>query len=215
MFWDILDGTRISVLKQSARLPVPGTYLAGGTALALQLGHRDSEDFDFFTPEPFDPDDVIAAWSELGELLVTDSRPGTVHGLLNGVRVTLIRYAAPMLGEWLTDDRIPGLRIASALDIALMKVIALSQRGAKKDFIDLYAIHHSVCPLDGVIDRLPEKFPGKRINYYHILKSFVYFDDAEQEPTPNIRTSWTWDDVKSFFKRIQPVLLHRLEDSDR
>jgi len=81
---------------------------------------------------------------------------------------------------------IPHLKIASIVDIGTMKLIAASQRGARKDFIELYVIAQSGISLVSLIERLPDKFPNTSINYYHIVKSLVFFDDAEQEPMPRI-----------------------------
>jgi hypothetical protein len=99
------------------------------------------------------------------------------------------------------------LRIASIEDIGTMKLIAASQRGARKDFIDLYMIEKNGVSISSLIQRLPVKFPNTAINYYHIVKSLVFFDDAEQEPMPRMLHPLEWETVKNYFIQIQKQLL--------
>ncbi len=89
MFWDVLDKPRQSLLKSIvATPPIPGAYLAGGTALALQYGHRLSEDFDWFLPESFDPGKLPALLEPFGTVSVAETHAGTFHGWIDGIRVT-------------------------------------------------------------------------------------------------------------------------------
>lgn len=88
-----------------------------------------------------------------------------------------------------------------------MKLIAASQRGAKKDFIDLYALEQHGISVSTLISRLSDKFPGSSINYYHIVKSLVFFEDAEQEPMPRMLYAIEWNAVKDHFIRLQKPLL--------
>ncbi len=97
--------------------------------------------------------------------------------------------------------------MASLHDIAAMKLIAASQRGSKKDFIDLYMIEQNGLTLASIIKSLPEKYPNTSINYYHIIKSLVYFDDAELEPMPRMLVELEWGTTKDFFVQKQKSLL--------
>ncbi|GAX90831.1 nucleotidyl transferase AbiEii/AbiGii toxin family protein [Effusibacillus lacus] len=208
MFWDVIDEARRSVLEKMVRnQPVKDCYLAGGTALALLLGHRESIDFDWFSPNHFSSAEIEKTLSEIGSLLVTESKSGTFHGLLDNIQVTWLRYPHPLLEPLISTPDVPGLLLASIPDIGSMKLIAASQRGARKDFIDLYAIEKSGIPISTLIQRLPEKFPDVKMNYYHIVKSLTYFDDAEREPMPRILTKTEWVNVKEFFISIQKRLL--------
>ncbi len=127
MFWNVIDHARQSVLKQILESPpVPDCYLAGGTALALLLGHRESIDFDWFTSDHFSPDQIENTLAGQGNLLVTEAKPGTFHGIFEGVQVTWLHYASPLLESVITSIEIPGLRIASLTDIGTMKLIAAS-----------------------------------------------------------------------------------------
>jgi hypothetical protein len=207
MFWNVIDETRQSVLRTIlSSPPVENNYLAGGTALALLFGHRESIDFDWFTAEPFTPDQIETNLSEKGQLMITEAKTNTFHGIFNGVQVTWLYYPRPLLEPLISSD-IPQLKVASIIDIGLMKLIAASQRGAKKDFIDLYVIAQNAFSLASLIERLPEKFPDTSINYYHIVKSLIYFDDAEQEPMPRMLQAVDWTMVKDYFIRMQKPLL--------
>ncbi|NLZ31906.1 MAG: nucleotidyl transferase AbiEii/AbiGii toxin family protein [Firmicutes bacterium] len=190
-------------------MPIPGSYLAGGTALALILGHRESLDFDWFSPEEFDPDVLIRRLSQLGKIVVSDVQRGTFHGLLDGVRLTWLYYPNPLLDDFIQAEEMPGLKLASLLDIGLMKWTAVSQRGARKDFIDLYMICHKQYSLDTMAELFPKKYPGVDVNLYHMIKSLSYFDDAEREPMPRMLIHLPWPVVKSYFLNEQKKLLQK------
>lgn len=208
MFWNVIDQTRQSVLKQILESgPVPGSYLAGGTALALLLGHRESIDFDWFTPKSFLPEQIESSLSSRGQLMISEAKPNTFHGIFNGVQVTWLYYPRPLLDDLIVSDDMPHFKMASLLDIGVMKLIAASQRGAKKDFIDLYALEQHGCSVASLISRLADKFPGSSVNYYHIVKSLVFFEDAEVEPMPRMLQSMDWDEIKNYFIRLQKPLL--------
>lgn len=114
-------------------------YLASGTALALQLGHRRSADFDWFL-EGRMPDPLLLAREvqETVPFVTTRIEPRTLFGTVSGVRVSFFEFRYPML-----DPAVPwpdyGCRLASLRDIACMKLSAIVQRGSKKDFVDLFA----------------------------------------------------------------------------
>jgi len=215
VFWHVIDGVRREVLnKLLYQMPVQDAYLAGGTALALQLGHRESIDFDWFTALPFEVAQVESRLQTMGTLEVTDAKRNTFHGILDGVQVTFLRYPYPLIHPFVVSEDGSNLRMASLLDIGTMKMIAVSQRGARKDFIDLYALHRAGVTLNMLTQRLPEKFHGNKVNLYHIVKSLTYFDDAEEEPIPRMLTDFNWDEVKSFFQQNQHELVQQLKHGD-
>ena len=111
-------------------------YLAGGTALALHFGHRISIDLDFFTPEIFSVAHVRDALSTLGAFVVTSqSEDGTLNGRLDDVSVSFFIYPYNNMYPLIPWS---GISLADPRDIAAMKIDAVSSRGSKKDFIDLY-----------------------------------------------------------------------------
>ena len=82
-----------------------------------------------------------------------------------------------------------------------MKLVAISGRGCRKDFADLYLILQDEPSLEGYFDLLPRKYGESRVNAYHILKSLTYFDDAESEPMPQMLVPFDWKECKAFFIR--------------
>ncbi|MGI6702804.1 MAG: nucleotidyl transferase AbiEii/AbiGii toxin family protein [Clostridia bacterium] len=210
MFWDILNGNQRKVLEKILEnMPLPGSYLAGGTALALILGHRESVDFDWFVREDFDPERLEYLLSQMGQLKTVETKKGTYHGFLDGVRVTWLRYPNPLIEPLESEKDFYGLLLPSITDIALMKLAAVSHRGAKKDFIDLYSICKTGISVEYLMDLLPRKFPDADINYYHMVKSLSYFDDAEREQMPIMRIQLVWEDVKEFFLDAQNNLVRK------
>ena len=174
-----------------------GFYLAGGTAAALQLGHRQSVDLDFFSPHPFDPEQLIGQLAGLGDLRVAHVAAGTLHVYVNGVRTSFFHYGYPLIDPFVSYQ---GMHLAGLRDISLMKVVGISNRGARKDFIDLYVICMRVWPLAEVLRNLPRKF-GARYSLGHVLRSLQYFEDAERDPMPKLLDpAVSWEGVKTFFR---------------
>ena len=167
-------------------------YLAGGTALALQLGHRQSIDFDFFTEGNFDTAKIIQHLREIGKFELFDRSENTLNGSVNDVQVSFFGYEYPLLDDL---HRHMKISIAHMLDIALMKLEAISGRGSKKDFIDLYFLlkHFTISWL---FEKYPQKYGIGISNHYHLLKSLVYFEDAENQPMPKMLQNISWEEVK-------------------
>lgn len=179
-------------------------YMAGGTALALHLGHRLSEDLDFFSGVPFDPFDLRQRLEQLGPFEVLDQRRGTLHGLFQGVRLSFLFYRYPLLFQPASFLR---CRVAVPRDIAPMKMDAIASRGSRKDFFDLYFIAREVAGLEECLELYRRKYAGTGFNLYHVLKSLTYFADAEREKDPVLLRPVTWAQVKDYFEREAPRLL--------
>lgn len=167
-------------------------YLAGGTALAIQLGHRISVDLDWFSAEDFSHRTIKAVLARLGQFELTGEDEGTVHGTLGGVRVSFLLYGYPLIYP---SPTFMEATIADERDIAAMKLDAISSRGSKKDFIHLYVLleKYSFAELWSIFER---KYAGIRYNKLHILKSLTYFETAEQEPMPVMLRDISWQAVK-------------------
>ncbi len=175
-------------------------YLVGGTALALQWGHRISDDIDMFrfTTEDVDGtliyDEIESKFQNISEL----SRQNYYLKLLiNGVKIDLLRYKHPLIAPIIEVD---GIRMLSPQDIAPMKLLAISNRGAKKDFYDLYFMFQQFS-LEEMYDFYEKKFG--RVEPYMIHRSLCYFGDAETrfdklEPLNKI----TWEEAKTEIKRL-------------
>jgi hypothetical protein len=207
MFWDVLDPAGLNLLKKLACAPPVGlSYLAGGTALALLMGHRESVDFDWFTPEPFDPEILSRRMEKFGSVRVAETASGTFTGWIDHIRITWLYYPNPVLEPFVTTPEVPGLRIASLKDIGIMKWTALANRGSIKDFIDLFVLDRQGLTLKDLFPLLGKKYPDASINTYHMVKSLSWFEDAEKEPWPVLRAPIEWEDVKTRFLQIQREL---------
>ena len=170
--------------------------LAGGTGLALQLGHRYSDDLDLFGVEPFDPLALAEALSRIGRVQVQSRSADTLHVTVKGLRFSYLRVEAPLLFDGVAYR---GLTVADARDIAVMKVVAIGGRGSRKDFVDLFFFLRTGGTLEGVFSLLRQRFQGVDHNTYHLLKSLVYFADAEEEPMPKMIRPVDWETVKAAF----------------
>ena len=167
--------------------------LAGGTALALQLGHRYSEDLDFFGAAEFDPERLLHRLATVAEVAVQSRSADTLHAVVDKLRVSFLRAQAPLL---FAGANYRGLNVADPRDIAAMKVVAIGGRGSRKDFVDLYFYLQTGGTLTGTLAVLRERFAGIDYNEYHLLKSLVYFDDAETEPMPRMIRAASWDAIR-------------------
>ncbi len=181
-----------------------GFYLAGGTGLALHLGHRESIDLDFFRQDNFNEDRHLTDISALGNFSVDKKEVGTLTGKFESTLLSLFHYAYPLLESTV---RWEGIEIASVIDIACMKLDAASTRGTKKDFIDLYAIiRRGSKTLPDLLKAFSNKYASVSYNLMHIKKSLVFFADAESDPMPKMHADIQWEEVKSFFEKEVPKL---------
>lgn len=167
-------------------------YLSGGTALALQFGHRISEDLDFFTPDKIDALMLQKELAELGDITGAEPDHSSLTAYVDGVKVQLLHYPYDLLYAVLDWD---GIRISTVPDIACTKLLTVSQRGSRKDFVDIYFILKQY-PLDRLFALLERKYRGVNYNTVHILKSLTYFADADTEPMPRLTEQLSWDKVK-------------------
>jgi len=179
-------------------------YLAGGTALALRLGHRVSLDLDLFSAKNALGTEqrrtVLEALKVSGPLKIKEEKDGTCHLDLDGTMVSLFHYAYPMLGR---SQSWRGLDLASLEDIAAMKLSAVLGRGSKRDFIDLYALCRRL-GLDRVMTTAGRKFPQHADFPLQAAKALLYFEDAEKEPLPKMLGPAAWEDMKSYFEGAIP-----------
>lgn len=185
-------------------------YLAGGTALALQVGHRQSVDLDFFNPSvDFSAGKLIQHFKKT-DWNIDFIKEATVYGNLLGAKVSFIGYPFFLPGQkpvWYG-----AVRVLQPRDIAVMKIIAISQRGRKRDFVDLYWYGQNCEPLDEIVPLVLDQYPETNHNIHHILKSLTYFNDADEDPMPNLNFEVTWREVKSYFLKEVPILTRKLLD---
>lgn len=183
-------------------------YLAGGTALALQMGHRQSVDLDFFTKQKtFNEKEIEEILNNKGEWVTTSLSKGTLYGELLKAKMSFIAY--PFFTPAMPTKRCGTISLLTPPDIAVMKIIAISQRGKKRDFFDLYWICKNAQPLHESLLNVHKQYSVHQ-NLTHILKSMVYFEDAESDPEPEIFFKASWSEVKSYFNKEIPVIAKKV-----
>jgi len=211
MYSEILDSKRLKVLKELAFLKEDGYYLAGGTALALQLGHRTSLDFDFYNSQHFDSGELFSKLQTVfGDRITERHREeDTLTGDIDGIHFSFFWYKYLLIRK-LKEFEVALL--ASVEDIATMKIIAIIQRGTRRDFIDIYYLLKRV-DLDTLFSWTEEKYPN--FNRYSGLRGITYFEDAEKRTDESRITIFdknlTWEQVKkTIFEKVRAYQLQML-----
>jgi hypothetical protein len=169
-------------------------YLAGGTAIALHLGHRESIDFDFFSSDPFNAKIIKTDLQRISRFRINQESQDTLTLFLSDVKVSFFQYPYALIEN---TTRLKGISIAALKDLVAMKVIAIGQRGTKKDFVDLHAIMVEGWNLNAIFDCVEQKFQEQEFNHVHLLKSLTFFSDAEEDPMPKMKNGITWEKVKT------------------
>jgi len=149
-------------------------FLAGGTACALHLGHRLSFDLDWFSDKPVEPRVIVANLKDLSFFI----------------------YPYPLL---FPRHDYAGIKLADIKDIACMKLDAISRRGTKRDFIDLYFICKNY-RLDYLLELYEQKFAKYNVPVWHAVKSLGYFAQADENDLPEMLQPVDWNHVKHFFE---------------
>ncbi len=185
-------------------------YLAGGTALALRLGHRKSKDFDFFSAD-FEKGEagtlpIKDLLSGLPGFEVRSEGDGTLHTVIAGIETSFLRYRYALLAP--TQDW-QGLAVASIEDIGLMKIGAIIGRGCRRDFRDLREVCRNI-DLERLLSLGRKKFPESEDFLFQAARALVYFDDAEAEPDPPPLKPEPWRAVRRYFEAEAPRVFRRL-----
>jgi len=165
-------------------------YLVGGTALALQIGHRISIDIDLFTGKVFDAAQISGRFCNVYAGKEIEVEQNTVRAIIENIKIDLMTHKYPLIEPLEKENNI---RMANLKDIAAMKINAIASRGSKKDFWDFAALLDLFTAEDMLLF-----FHAKysNANVWHAEKSLSYFDDAELEPDPNDITGKTWEEIK-------------------
>jgi hypothetical protein len=198
MYESVLDEeTKKNIKILSPQDFIKSFYLAGGTACAAHLGHRISNDLDFFSKEEFLHFKLQNSLRDCGHFLTDYTDSHTLVGRFNRTKVSFFYYNYPSIRD---VHHFLDLRISSLEDIGCMKIDTISSRGSKRDFVDLYFILEKFnLGLKEFFKFFEEKYGTEGYNIYHILKSLVYFDDAEKDPELNMLVQYSWEDVENFF----------------
>lgn len=189
--------------------PMAGFYLAGGTAVAVHLGHRISRDLDFFSVSPdVDLDSVKESVRRVFDAAETVAQTDTAVQLLcDGAPIDIVRYPYPPLRP--VEHTAEGIALAALLDLATMKLAALSRRGLRRAFWDLAEIvRRGGVPLVQACRAYRERYGVAEADLYHVLRALTWFEDAERDPAyPAGMTEPFWREIKAFFASEAPKLV--------
>lgn len=158
--------------------------------MALQLGHRKSVDLDFFSSQAFDELGLSAILEDQYQATINGITQNSILSSIDGIKVDIVSHQYPLLQE---INKVDSLKIASLSDIAAMKLNAIKNRGGKKDFFDLYFLLKKF-EMSHLMQLFREKYSDH--NDFLVLKSLLYFEDAELEPDPFMLIQSNWNDVK-------------------
>jgi hypothetical protein len=183
-------------------------YLAGGTAAALHLGHRESVDLDFFRSDAFTADTVGLPLAQVAACRWDHYEQNTLVGAADDVKLSFFHYPYPLLEPL---QSFAGLAVAAPLDVACMKLVAIGQRGLRRDFIDLRCLLDALgLDIWTLWQRTQHKFGLREDSVYWLARGLAYFEDAEAEPEPKLLHPLRWADVRTFFQGESKKLLNRL-----
>jgi len=202
--WEVLTPETEKLYRAVARLPfISEFYLAGGTGLALQIGHRFSVDLDFFSdlPEAVDQEHRKAILNILTNdpsLMVTWDKDGTFVAHWRGVGVSFFRLDRHPLTK--PPISIGGIQVATVEEIGAMKLAAILSRGSRKDYIDLYFILQQTT-LTQLFEISAIKYPYNAAFPIFAVRALAYFDDAESDPMPRMIRSVKWEQIKAYLEK--------------
>ena len=166
--------------------------LVGGTGLALQYGHRISVDLDFFGSLEVETEEIAERLSQLGQIKTLKKSKNIKIFIVNDIKIDFVNYKYPWIDQPVEES---GLSIASDKDIAAMKVAAITGRGSKKDFVDMYFLLQNY-KMAQIIDFYESKYSDASL--YLALKSLAFFEDADAQPMPKMLKACQWQEVKAF-----------------
>jgi len=187
-------------------------YLGGGTALALQLGHRRSDDLDFFFRELFSPVAVLRELEKLG-LAVTVLNQTSRHTelVVQGLKVDLLSEPIPLRRLVRSiHPEIRNLKMAHAADIGRMKLLTIASRGGRKDFVDLFCLTRHTISVKALIDEFILEGQGIRFSKLLFLKGLVDFEAADLEPDPLMFWDIDWSGVKETLMSEVKQIAHEI-----
>ena len=196
------DGWARAAHDLAARSVLGGFYLAGGTGLALHVGHRRSVDLDFFRETDFSVDELRNQLRGAKELRKLETARGTMHLQLHEIKVSFLYYPYPLLFPL---QQFETFAVADPREIACMKLDAIANRGSRRDFVDLY-VAAEMYGLPEILAWFGTKYAAVPYSRAHVFKALTYFADAEQEPMPHLLVPLEWASVKQFFLSRVPHL---------
>lgn len=196
LYFETIESSTLDLLRGLMREPLlKDTRLVGGTALALQLGHRSSVDLDLFGHFSCDDIQLRTMLASYGKIQVISSSANVKIFTINDVKVDIVNYDSPWIEDIVVHEE---LRLASIAEIAAMKIRAIIGRGTKKDFVDIYYLLQQFSIFQ-IMDFYHKKYPD--FNDFIAVKSLTFFDDAEQVPMPMMHDETSWETMKEQIKK--------------
>lgn len=204
---ETVAGSTLELLRNLQAEPLLSkTRLVGGTALSLQIGHRESEDLDLFCTDPIDGLRVQSLLIEKYGFVPNVIAENTLIGFIQGIKIDVIYHPFAWMEEAIEEDAI---RIASIADIAAMKMHAIINSGKRpKDFVDIafMSMHYTYNDI--------KRFLLKRYPAYDPImadKAIIYFDDIDETLIPQIRMlGYQFD-----FERIKNRIVKMTDNPDK
>ncbi len=194
---------RIASLAEASSL-----HLAGGSAVVFHFGHRRSDDLDLFSiTSELDLETLRRALGAVfPDMTVRSSSDVTLKVVTGDATIDVVRYPYAPLAPPAPGPG--GFPVAGLRDLAAMKLAAISNRGIRRDFWDLFVIARSGMALAEMMPDYLGKFGRQESDLYHVFRSLAYFADAEADPLyPADMTAEQWSDIKAYFEREVPKLI--------
>ena len=206
LYYETIHPDTLELLKKIQSLELfAETRLVGGTALALQIGHRKSVDLDFFGHMDASLEEISMELSEFADVKPLSSSKAMRFLIVDGVKIDIVSYPYGWIDDPVIED---GVILAGVKDIASMKLSAITNRGTKKDFIDLYFLLKRYS-FNELVDFYLTKYSDSQL--FTVFKSLTYFEDAETDPMPVMAEAVNWDDIKTeIIKAVHQYLNHNL-----
>lgn len=207
LFFETVDAETVNLLKRLQQLPAfSALRLVEGTSLALQIGHRKSIDLDLFGAITADEYEVAEQLEKLGKITILRKSKNINIYLINGIKVDIVNYQYKWLENSINDS---GLILADSKDVSAMKLAAITGRGTKKDFIDLFFLLNKYS-LQQMLDFYTQKYNDG--SEFLVLKSLSYFEDADLDEDPVMLNTLHWETVKSTISSTLDKLIREKND---
>lgn len=196
LYLEAVYPSTLDLLKKIMAIPeLSDFYLAGGTALALQIGHRVSVDLDLFGKTDIDFGEVLELLSPISSPVMMSQSKSVLVLNISGVKVDFVKYKYELLSPIKIHDKI---RLCSIPDIAAMKLAAIAGRGKKRDFYDIFFLLQQF-NLKKLIEFYNQKYPDG--SEFIVVKSLSYFEDAEGDEEPELLINTDWNSIKRFISQ--------------
>jgi hypothetical protein len=192
LYYETVESITLGLLKNLMdKVYLKPFFLVGGTALALQIGQRKSDDLDLFSIDDFDPDILLENLKSNYDIVERAKSKGSLITEINGIKTDFIRFKYSLIKPLVVTDSI---RYLALEDIAPMKLDAITGRGTKKDFYDIFFLL-KYFTIGEMLNLYDKKYSHSTA--FHVIKSLSYFDDAETQADPIVTdNSVTWNLVK-------------------